>query len=258
MSADRFSAAHRAAPIYDTALPVDEDERRALLRSLAVGERRLGRAAIAAIGAEGAAGTRRNLRLDVAGAVAVELADRPLYLAAVMWDAEDRRGLWRALHAHPVFAERIVGYGMTLLGGEQADPQVAWRPFGAWVFGRGEGWVRLRGRLAGSARVARELAAREQGAAPWARPWIVLTWLAGHERQIECETLLELAATHGGWFTRLRARGALSEVARLRAAAHQEAATAVSSAPAYPDLIPLSQFGDVPVRGERPEGPNEN
>jgi hypothetical protein len=258
VSADRFAAARRDAPAHDEALPAADAERRALLQALAAGERRLGRAAIAAIAAEGAAGTWRNLRLDVDGAVAVELADRPLYLAAAMWDAADRRGLWRALRAHPAFAERVVGYGLTLLGGEQGDPQVAWKPFGAWVFGRAEGWARLRNRLAGSARVARELAAREQGAASWARPWIVLTWLAGHERQIECETLLELAAAHGGWFTRLRARGALAEVGQLRAAAHEEAAAAVPSAPAYPDLIPLSHFGDVAAAGERPEDPGGN
>lgn len=251
MSADRFADVRRDVPVHDEALPADDAARQRLLRLLATGECRLGRAAIAAIAAEGAPGARRNLRLDVEGAVAVELADRPLYLAAAIWDGEDRRGLWRALAAHPTLAERVVGYGLTLLGGEHGDPQAAWRPFGAWVFGRPEGWARLRSRLAGSARAARLLAEREAGAASWARPFVALTWLAGHERQLEFETLLQLAASHGGWFTRLRARGALAEVARLRADAHRQAAAVEPPAPAYPDLIPLSQFDDVPMPGER-------
>lgn len=252
----------RDVPLHDAPLPTDDGARQALLRQLAAGERRLGREAMAAIAAEGAAGTRRNLRLDVAGALAVELQDRPLYLAAAIWHGEDRRGLWAALETHPELAERIVGYGLLLLGGEQGDPQAAWKPFGAWVFGRAAGWARLRGRLGASRRVAEALAAAERGAAFWARPFAVLTVLAGRERQVEFETLLRLASDHGGWFTRIRARGALAEVERLRAAARAEAEAAQEAAmatpPSYPDLIPLSHFDDVPTVAERRPEPGQD
>lgn len=245
----------RDVPIHDEPLPADDGARRALLRQLAAGERRLGRQAMAAIVAEGAAGTRRNLRLDVAGALAVELHDRPLYLAAAIWHGEDKRGLWTALETYSELAERILGYGLLLLAGEHGDPQAAWRPFGAWVFGRAAGWTRLRRRLGASRRVAEALAAAERGTAPWARRFTVLTVLAGHERQVEFETLLRLAAEHGDWFTRIRARGALDRVERLQAAARAEAekaqAVALAAPPSYPELIPLSHFDDVPTVAER-------
>lgn len=244
------------APSLDAGLPAGDADRRQLLQAAAAGRLRLTRAALVALDAEGVEGVARNLKLDAAGAMALCLDDRRLYAAATRWRTADRRGLWRALAAEPVLADRLTGYGLALLAGVDGDADEAWLPMGEWVFARRAGWAALRRRLSLPLREARTLAGLERAAAPWARRFAVLQYLAGELGHGDMHALLRLASERGRPWTRILARGALDEAHRL-AARRQAAAAAEAAAaqPAYPELIPLSHFEDVPVATERRPDP---
>ncbi len=226
--------------------PADPDERYHLLKEVVDGRLRLTRQAVEDIRAEGPAGVLANLKISVSAATAVTASDRDLYLAAAIWFGTDRRTVFGALEQFPGFAHRVVGYGMHLLVMPDSDPLAAWRPMGQWIFRSWHGWQLYRQRQVLHMQQARAADDLERRSAPWARRFRVLQYLAGDLERPDAQALLELAAIHGGWFTRIRAAGARDQAQeRAEQARRQKHVQVVEEGARYPDLIPVSEIRDV-------------
>lgn len=150
-----------------------------------------------------------RLRHDPAEAVHDVLLDRQLYLATTLWYRQDRRSLFGALASTPILAQRVIGYGLYLLGGAEGDPLPAWEPFGVWVLTTREGFDQLLNHLNLTARERARVEELNQRYFPWARRYAILAYLQGISRYRELRELLHLAAVRGNFFMRVRARGAL-------------------------------------------------
>jgi hypothetical protein len=151
----------------------------------------------------------RKLKENPEEGVYEVLLDRTLYLAATLWYREDRKGLFRALETTPVFARRIIGYGLYLLGGGEGDPLPAWEPFGVWILTREPGWNSFLGTLTLSQKEWEAMEELKRTIFPWGRRYAILAYLASLPRYREISELLKLAVRKGGLWTRLLARGTL-------------------------------------------------
>jgi len=225
----------------DTWPPADGDRRR-WLRALATGEARLNPAACAALEAAGPGEILHNLQLDVDGALAITLDDRELYMAAAMWYKTARRKLFRALNTHAGFARRITGYGLYTLADPQQDPLTVWRPLGAWAFGTQAGWHAVERQLADSPGAAQAIDTVKARTAPWAQRYQVLVALAADYDRGDLIELLRLAETHGRFWQRIRARGALDELDRRLARRREQQAREAEARQQADAVVPLSNL----------------
>lgn len=190
-------------------------------------------------------GIARRLAADPAATAATILDERVLYGAA---SHLKRRQLAKVLAVEPV-ARRIAGFGLYLLGQGGAHARLAWWPF-AGMLPHSVALQELIVRDVPLHRPQREALENMQRQFRGTNQFLrTLEFLSTQAGRPEMRDLIEMMANFGSFTIKLKARAILIRVDKELTRQQAERAKA-EAAPAYPELIPVSEFRDFQGGGD--------